>query len=120
MSNPNPKTDHLIPFKKGQSGNPKGAAKGKTLSTILRMMLDREMSITDPIDKTTGKRTIKEILNLQLIAKAIKGDLYAMKEIYNRIEGMPKQEVDYKDMTDDPLMKESIPALKARLQKLLG
>lgn len=43
MSNPNPPLENLKPFKPGQSGNPKGQAKGTIhLSTHIQNMLNDE------------------------------------------------------------------------------
>jgi len=76
---------NLKPFKPGQSGNPKGRPKSVTLSEAYRTML-AAVDETDP-----EKRTRAEILAEQLYAKAKTGDVSALKEIADRVEGKPRQ-----------------------------
>ena len=70
-------------FKPGQSGNPAGLPKGtKWLKTRLREALE-----------ATGAD--KDIV-LALIEKAKKGDILAIKEVMDRIDGKVSQEIDQK------------------------
>jgi hypothetical protein len=74
-------------FQPGQSGNPKGAPKRNwTWSGVLEKALKKR-------DKETGK-TLKELVSAALIREARKGNTLAIKEIMNRMDGMPKQETD--------------------------
>ena len=87
--------ENLIPFKPGQSGNPKGKPKGTmSLTANLRKLMEKEIDVTDPITKETGKKKIGEIINLRLIANAIKGDARSIKLVQERLEGKPSQEVN--------------------------
>lgn len=70
-------------FKPGESGNPAGRPKGqKWLKTRLREALE-----------ATGAD--KDIV-LALIEKAKKGDIMAIKEIMDRVDGKVTQEIDQK------------------------
>lgn len=74
MGNPNPTNG----FKKGKSGNPKGRPKSEwTWSGILREFADQELK---------GK-TKKEWVAESLYNQAIKGNVVAIKEIGDRLEG---------------------------------
>jgi hypothetical protein len=87
--------ENLKPFKPGQCGNPKGRPKGsKSLTGILRAYMDKELEIDDPIEKKRVKKRIGDIINLKLISNAIKGDDRAIKQVFERLEGMPTQKVD--------------------------
>lgn len=87
-----PKTEHLkaTQWKKGQSGNPAGRAKGgKLLSTTLKNIIASKFSkkytsiITDEETELTGG----EIIASRLFADAADGDLAAIKEIFDRVDG---------------------------------
>ena len=75
--------DNLNPFKKGQSGNPKGRPKkAKCIPEILR-------KITDEKDKN-GVTKLNMILN-NVVNEAIKGDTWSIQFIADRMEGKPAQ-----------------------------
>ncbi len=76
---------NLKPFKPGQSGNPKGRPKSITLSEAYRKMLGA-VDEADP-----EKRTRAEVLAEQMYAKAKTGDVSALREIADRVEGKPRQ-----------------------------
>ncbi len=75
-------------FKPGQSGNPAGRPKSITLSDALRL----EMAKVFPGD--TQERTFAEVIAQRLVRSAATGNILAAKEIADRTEGRPKQQVD--------------------------
>ena len=82
-------------FKEGESGNPNGRPKGsRNLSTILREMLNEDIEVTENGEKS--KKKLQDIIVRKLIVKAQKGegDLKAIKEIFDRLEGRPAQSID--------------------------
>ena len=64
-------------WKPGQSGNPNGRPK-------------KENCLTDILREKVSAEELAE----RLIAKANEGDMVAMKYIYDRIDGKPKESVD--------------------------
>ncbi len=73
-------------FQKGQSGNPGGKVSDKPWSDAIRMALQEAMTDKD------GKAIKKlRIAATSLVDKAISGDVPAMKEIGDRLEGRPAQ-----------------------------
>ena len=93
--------ENLKPFKPGQSGNPKGKAKGTvSITTVLRNIIEKRMKVTDPITSREKKLKIKEILALSLVKKAMLGDVRAMEAVLERLEGKAVQPVLNADYTD--------------------
>ena len=78
---------NLRPFPKGQSGNPKGRPKSITLSEAYR----KELAKTDEDDP--GRRTKAEVLAEQIYLKAKGGDVSALREMADRVEGKARQTV---------------------------
>ena len=72
-------------FRPGQSGNPAGRPKSITLSEAYRKMLS-QVDESDP-----ESRTRAEVLAEQMYAKAKTGDVQALREIADRVEGKPRQ-----------------------------
>ncbi len=69
-------------FKPGQSGNPAGRPKGsgkKLFTDALRAALE------DP-------KKIQELIGA-ILEKALKGDIYAIREIVDRLEGKAEQSI---------------------------
>ena len=100
------KEDNLIPFKKGQSGNPKGRPK-KWVSTltdsgykmsevrdcILAMMAMNMEELQDAFENTNATALEKTVAGA--IRKSItKGSLYSMETLMDRVFGKPKETVD--------------------------
>ena len=73
------------------------------LSTILKKYLSDEIEVLDPITKRTVKKQIGEVINLKLIAAAVKGDQKAIKMIFERMEGMPAQNLNLGGQDGNPL-----------------
>jgi hypothetical protein len=91
---PNPENIEPYKFEPGQSGNPSGRPKGtKNPSTILKEMLEEELEVV--IDGVKVKKTFKDLIVRKLIKKANDGDLRAIQEIFDRVEGKAKQEIQH-------------------------
>jgi hypothetical protein len=83
-------------FQKGQSGNPGGRQKDKPWADALRLAVFRE--------DAEGKRRLLAIAE-KCAAAAESGDMQAIKEIGDRLDGKPAQEStvtidDKRDATD--------------------
>lgn len=75
-------------FKKGQSGNPNGRPKG---SVSIVAGIKKKLLEIEPVNK----KTYLELFLSKLFLKAIKeGNEQLMKDIINRVDGMPKQSTD--------------------------
>jgi len=75
-----------MPFKKGQSGNPKGGIEKEwTWGSLFKDMMEEYAD-----DKTLGKKAIAKAM----VVKAQGGDTQAFREMANRMDGMPQQAVD--------------------------
>ena len=82
------------PFKPGKSGNPKGRPKGaRSLSTILREMLEEPIDIV--VDGKKERREFREVFIRKLLKKANDGDMRAIQEIFDRVEGKAQQKIDH-------------------------
>ncbi len=76
-----------MPFKKGQSGNPKGGVEKEwTWGSLLK----EHMNTIGEGDKKYAKHLVAEAI----AKKAKEGDTQAFREIANRMDGMPKQQTD--------------------------
>jgi radical SAM superfamily enzyme with C-terminal helix-hairpin-helix motif len=98
-------TLHVL--EKGETANPSGGQKGKRLSTIINSMLDRELAVDETDQSFFGddkKASAAHILAVKLIAKAIKaGDVSAMKEILDRVDGKVPNENNNKNENEHTL-----------------
>lgn len=76
---------NLKPFPKGVSGNPKGRPKG-TLSIVGEM---KKRLAETPVgwEKTFLELLVNKILKIAIVD----GDVQMIKQIWNYIDGMPKQ-----------------------------
>lgn len=97
---------NLIPFVKGQSGNPNGRPKkfvstlktlgykqseiNDTIQNILSMNLDELESVFTDNNATVLEKTIASALKKSLT----KGDLFSIETLLTRVYGKAKQEVD--------------------------
>lgn len=80
--------DNLIPFKKGQSGNPAGRPEG---SVSIVEGIKRKLMEIEP----ENKKTYLELFLNSYFRKAIKDkDSALIRDMINRIDGMPKQSID--------------------------
>jgi len=97
-------------FKKGQSGNPSGRPKG---SISITTRIKKELNRISPQEKIT----YLEILVKKILKKAIiNEDKEIIKLIWNYIDGMPKQALEY---TGAPF-KQIIVVLSGKVEDKLG
>ncbi len=89
-------TEGLIPFEKGESGNPTGRPKGtRNRGTIAREWLEAMESTKNPITGENEKLTQEDIMTLAQIKKARKGDTAAYKSLMDSCYGFPKEQVQH-------------------------
>ena len=101
-------------FKPGQTGNPNGRPPGvPNTATRLQRFLNLVQKGKNPVTKEDEEFTVAELMDLQQIAKAMKGDTAAWEKILNRLEGMPKQTNETTIKTDGANA-ETIDAAKVR------
>ena len=83
-----------MPFKKGQSGNPGGRPKEKPFADALRMEI---------ADAGEDHKALRRVAR-KLIENAESGDIRAIRELADRLDGKPMQAVDANvDLSTDPL-----------------
>jgi ribosomal protein L17 len=89
-----------MPFSKGKSGNPQGRPKkGETLTDLLREKIE--------VPKTAKEKlTRKERIIEQLITLAEGGDLAALRYVFDRIDGRPKESIELTDGAIDTRLRE--------------
>jgi len=86
---------NLIPAQKGEVRNPNGRPKGVPNSkTRLLRLLELVTKVRNPVTGEEEEFSIAEQLDMQIIAKARKGDLKAYEILLDRLEGKPKQTTD--------------------------
>ena len=85
---------NLKPFKKGQSGNPKGRPKKPDIDQYLIDALN---------DERNGITAIEAIIKT-LIAKAVKGDVRAAQELLDRLYGKSNQRVTHAGDESSPVI----------------
>ncbi len=83
------KKSNLKSWKKGQSGNPKGRPKK---ADCLTSLLKEEIQKISPTD--VEKRTWLELIVLATMQLAIKGNAAALREVWDRMDGKVKDEVE--------------------------
>lgn len=74
-------------FKPGQSGNPAGRPKSRTLSEAYRALLSQPL-------KDDPTRTVADVVAAAMVQNAFAGDVAAAKELADRTEGKAKQGID--------------------------
>lgn len=77
----------MAKFVKGQSGNPKGAPKREwTWSGVLKEAVEEMAKDGKPIKVHIAKSLLRE---------ALKGNVMAQRELMNRMDGMPQQQLEH-------------------------
>lgn len=95
--------EDLTPFPKGVSGNPAGRPPGiPNAKTRYKRLLELVTKKANPVTGEMEEFTQLELMDMAVFSKALKGDLNAYKEIMDRLEGRPSQEVDMK-VTANPI-----------------
>jgi hypothetical protein len=100
--------EHLIPFVKGQSGNPNGRPKkyvsllkeqgyklseiNDTIQAMMAMDIFELKSVYDNPDATILEKTIAHAMRKSLE----KGSLYSLETLLTRVYGKPKEQMDIK------------------------
>ena len=74
---------NLRPWKKGQSGNPRGRPKGRSITDALRKLLDEGIDGKDLVDALAKKA----------YAQAMKGDFRFFNMIIERLDGKVTDQV---------------------------
>lgn len=85
--NPKGNPQNLRPWKKGQSGNPKGAQ--KKLPALDKLMAEVLGSTDDDGEKSEAKAILQALIN-----KAKKGDTRAAEILLDRGYGKPKEKLE--------------------------
>lgn len=99
----------------GQSGNPRGRLKKEeTLISLLKDELEKV-----PAKERRG-RTNAQLISIKLTEMARGGSLKAIKEIYDRICGKPKQSVEVGNLDGSPFATSSVDMSKLSAQELLN
>ena len=80
-------------WKKGQSGNPSGRPKSKTLSNAYRNKLE------EPVPNDPEGRTWAELIAEAQVRDAVRGNVQAAREIADRTEGKARQAIEFEDKT---------------------
>ena len=87
--------ENLIPYKKGQSGNPKGRPKGsKNRSTVAKKWLQVEQDLKNPLTSEIETMSQEDLMTLALIKKAREGDTQAYQKLLDSAYGAPVQQVE--------------------------
>lgn len=102
---PNP--DNLRPpWKPGESGNPGGRPKGRSLTARLRELLDRGEINGKPIK---DGQQVADLVAKALIKAAVRGNVKALQYIFDRVDGKIPDKVwnltpeDLKALSDEEL-----------------
>jgi hypothetical protein len=105
---------NLKPFKPGESGNPSGRPKRQPLTDYLKEQLEQEIpkSMLDAMKE--GPRavfievygptpTFGQMIAFKLVQMSAKGDVMAMRELLDRVEGKVAQKTQLTGLDDEPI-----------------
>ena len=76
------------PFKKGQSGNPKGRPSGSGISITTE--IKRKLEEVPEGEKATNLQLLLD----KILTLAVSGDQRMIKDIWSYVDGMPKQSME--------------------------
>lgn len=85
-----------MPFQKGQSGNPGGRAKERAWAETIRIAVNEAYENGD-------KKKLRALAD-KLVQKALDGDMAAMKEIGDRLDGKPAQSTHITGEVESPMV----------------
>lgn len=127
IGNPNlTQVSKATQFKKGHKPSPNaGRPLGSpTLSATLQRLLDREINTVDILDenKTKCRMAVRDRIGMAVMAKALSGDIPAVREILDRLEGKTTTKVEVTGKDGEPLKTEqsvSISAINERLREFI-
>lgn len=110
--------ENLILFKKGEKGISPGHPRGKTFKTILRDIANSNSTKLLPKEmvKKYNLKSVAEAVCLKLFFKAMKGDIKAIKEVIDRVDGKAVQRTELSGANGKPISIEIIK--KASLEEL--
>jgi hypothetical protein len=100
---------NLKPFPKGVSGNPGGKPRRIPLSDVIREELEK---------KNNGKAVNNVAIARKLIQMALAGNLDAIREIADRVEGKPRQRSEITGADGAPLFE--APGTREELERRLA
>jgi hypothetical protein len=100
-------------------GRPK---KGQTLTDVLSWTLDQKRKIKNEETGEEKSLLLRQMLTQRLINKAVdEGDVPAIKYIFDRLDGKPKETIEMSEKRDDiPTDPEERRALAERIERELG
>lgn len=113
--------EHLIPFKKGQSGNPNGRPRkyvsllkeqgyklseiNDTIQAMMSMNSDELKLVYDNPEATILEKTIAHAMNKSLA----KGSLYSLETLLTRVYGRPKEQAEFDIKSDNTITVKFMP-----------
>lgn len=97
---PNPQ--NLTPWKKGHkhapgNGRPKGSY---SIVSSLQKIINREIEIKDPFSKKMTKGQMRDFLALRLVAEGLNGNIKAIQECFDRLDGKALQKIEQNQTID--------------------
>lgn len=114
------------PWKPGESGNPGGRPPGsRNLRSILNDILDIEVQSKGlhPLTREPMSREkipVRELLIIKLVASGLNGNIKAIQDIFDRIDGLPEQNINFnKQETAEGVLAE-IDDLKTKISGRVG